>query len=1137
MLLPDLTSCFRQDQNGLEMKLNLTFLTYVLKGKLPQPSLLDLLEVQYRINMAELGYYVVPSRGTGDAGKPLILLSDRYITHADQSRVTTRLKKTNTVQYFKGTLLREVETTKDVLEKNKILCRNPESEVYFQCSKKDVKEISESVYDLLLAIPNCRDRLEIANNALRQAEGLEMDVDTQVFVKLPNHTGEYHGIIRYKGEIHDKEGIHFGIELYNAEGRGNTNGTYGKQRYFHCDSDAGIFLPLNRVRPHQIESARNHSHSYSPISTRRNKQSRLSGTASSSQSRNSAPETAPYVRGVTKEELDSLGIRHGMEVFIFTEVRGQESQEKGKVKFIGRLPGGNSGQGIYVGIDLDRDVGNGTGLYNGKHLFYTRQNHAALVPLSGVLPAYVADTAPSPSRDISHKDTDALSRETGRRSSRHSSSNHRSRNDVTPQMQKTFVQSSRFAHSSPSVLGGNGRLEAIAVSEFGSSYPHSSRRSPRHSPRDSPLNQDLYESESIDRHNYQTSIKAGTQVKNQRVVATPRPALHRGLSDNNSDEEMPDLYGSDNSIAVTRLSDRKDGILRPSSPTMTNLYRPGRDLNSLPGFPPTPMPNSLKPRSTKTAPGAMRTNGLAELVDYNSINQEYLNTENAEQGMEVGTMVEVTNEVLGSDPKPGPTYGVIKWIGELPDHEKELAVGVELEQPLPNGTDGTFNGVRYFSCDYGRGHFVYLKFCKKDSRFSIPDAGATGSSAILPSSATRDFGNFDSPQIPGAVSPPIKLDRDMIGKKRGIQGHHNSCYLDSTLFSLFAYSQVLDTILFRRRRPTDLPEYEEAQKVLKELIINPLRIHHFVRADRIMQLRELLDKLGSVSGLVNEEKDPEEFLNTLLLQVFKAEPLHELRQGDSNAAHEGYFYQIFMDRDEKMGIPSTQQLLEKSLISADLKFRNVPVCLIIQMPRFGKEYKMFKKLRPSLQLDITNLVEDIPRSCDVCEEYAEYECRDCFLSGSLEDPVFSYCKLCADRLHSHRKRKNHCFRAIKVPDRFREYATEAIRNNEEPRVDRQTLELFAVVCIATSHYVSFAKCGSGKNAEWVFFDSMADRVGEQSGYNIPEITHCPDFVAWLSQDERSIQSEDEKLMPELKRRLLCDAYMCMYQSTDLMFYK
>lgn len=40
----------------------------------------------------------------------------------------------------------------------------------------------------------------------------------------------------------------------------------------------------------------------------------------------------------------------------------------------------------------------------------------------------------------------------------------------------------------------------------------------------------------------------------------------------------------------------------------------------------------------------------------------------------------------------------------------------------------------------------------------------------------------------------------------------------------------------------------------------------------------------------------------------------------------------------------------------------------------------------------------------------------------------------------------------------------------------EELELFAVLCIETSHYVSFVKF---EDHQWVFFDSMADRQGYQ----------------------------------------------------------
>ena len=35
----------------------------------------------------------------------------------------------------------------------------------------------------------------------------------------------------------------------------------------------------------------------------------------------------------------------------------------------------------------------------------------------------------------------------------------------------------------------------------------------------------------------------------------------------------------------------------------------------------------------------------------------------------------------------------------------------------------------------------------------------------------------------------------------------------------------------------------------------------------------------------------------------------------------------------------------------------VPSCLILQMPRFGKNYKMYKRIVPSLYLDVTDILE------------------------------------------------------------------------------------------------------------------------------------------------------------------------------------
>lgn len=135
--------------------------------------------------------------------------------------------------------------------------------------------------------------------------------------------------------------------------------------------------------------------------------------------------------------------------------------------------------------------------------------------------------------------------------------------------------------------------------------------------------------------------------------------------------------------------------------------------------------------------------------------------------------------------------------------------------------------------------------------------------------------------------------------------------------------------------------------------MNPLRTSLFVRADRVMTLRKLLDRLSSVSGLTSEEKDPEEFLNSLLAQILKAEPFLKL-----NSGQESYFYQLFVEKNEQLKLPTVQQLFEQSFFTSDIKLKEVPSCLIIQMPRFGKSYKMYPRILPSQLLDVTDIIEN-----------------------------------------------------------------------------------------------------------------------------------------------------------------------------------
>uniref|UniRef100_A0A8C4R308 ubiquitinyl hydrolase 1 n=1 Tax=Eptatretus burgeri TaxID=7764 RepID=A0A8C4R308_EPTBU len=486
---------------------------------------------------------------------------------------------------------------------------------------------------------------------------------------------------------------------------------------------------------------------------------------------------------------------------------------------------------------------------------------------------------------------------------------------------------------------------------------------------------------------------------------------------------------------------------------------------------------------------------------------------------EVGSVVEVLV-------KNKQAFGVIRWMGTLPGKDGKFA-GVEMEEEVSEGTDGTCEKKSYFICPPGKGLFVRLGRCHPDSRFPLSAAHALDQVQRCNSIA---FSNYRSETVKGIVMPPSDTQALSIfsGRTKGIQGHLNSCYMDSTLFCMFALSTAFDGMLHRPMTESDSREYNRVQRLLREDIVNPLRRHGYVSATKVMQLRKELDSMGCVTGLTNEEKDPEEFLNILFQHVLKVEPFLKISSEKTNI-QESYLYQIFLERDGRVQVPTVQQLLEQSFHTADLKLTEMPSCLIVQAPRFGREFKMFSKIIPSLELDITNLLQDSPRECVVCERSADVECRDCYLDMVISPgQIKQYCNTCSQQVHHHRGRINHTPRELHVPPEFRDGASRF--------VPRECLQLFGVLCIETSHYVAFLKYGAADDA-WLFFDSMADREGGQDGFNIPEVRPCPEVAQYLSLHPDQLDKLDSRQMTGSASRLFCDAYMFMYHHPQLMQYK
>ncbi|XP_010226172.1 PREDICTED: ubiquitin carboxyl-terminal hydrolase CYLD-like [Tinamus guttatus] len=487
--------------------------------------------------------------------------------------------------------------------------------------------------------------------------------------------------------------------------------------------------------------------------------------------------------------------------------------------------------------------------------------------------------------------------------------------------------------------------------------------------------------------------------------------------------------------------------------------------------------------------------------------------ESGNSSLEVNSMVQITLD------KGNQVSGIIRWLGYLPQIKHKMA-GVELDEDK-GVTAGEWLGKYYFHCAPKRGLFVKLQSCQPDIRFQCSPHSDLN---------LMDYREQEAlPQV-RVNFPPLGNERAvqvLQGRMKGIQGHCNSCYMDAALFSLFSCTSVLDSMLFK---PFPLCD-RNVQNILRDEIVNPLRKTGFVMARSVMHLREQLTEKGQYSSFTTAEKDPEEFLNLIMHQILGIEPLLKLQSGGQEE-QESYCYQIFMDKQEDLVIPDVQQLVEHSFLSSDLKLVEIPSCFIIQMPRFGKEYKMFSKIIPSLELDITDLLLDSPRECCVCGDVATLECSECF-----KDKVFAasglkqFCSSCSRQVHSHYRRKGHKLSRLRIPEEFHSRSPHGGQ-----RVPREKLELFAVLCIETSHYVSFVKYGP-ENKHWMFFDSMADRHGDEKGFNIPMVTLCPEVAKYLELPVATLALEQPRDMDGVAKRLFCDAYMYMYQSKKMALYK
>lgn len=432
-----------------------------------------------------------------------------------------------------------------------------------------------------------------------------------------------------------------------------------------------------------------------------------------------------------------------------------------------------------------------------------------------------------------------------------------------------------------------------------------------------------------------------------------------------------------------------------------------------------------------------------------------------------------------------------------------------------------------FDCRPGHGALVPINKCRVLG-YSQPQPMTVSSESTIKGLPNLFDESYITITKPNEFCPPLNSLNEVVGDKKGIQGHMNSCYMDSSLFGMFAFSSTFDT-LFLKAEDTQyhgkldpcIQRYRDVRELLRTRIVFPLRKAKFVRADQIMMLRTELNNAGTINGMLSNEKDPEEFLKVLLQHVLNAEPYLKLKCENHDVNPE-YIYQIFSTKQSDITLPTVQFLLEHSFKEQKIILDSAPHVLLLQMPRFGKDYKVYPRIFPSLQLSLDNLTTTTygPK-CVVCLGDAKYRCPDCEdIKLYYYTSVFVfYCDACVDTVH---RRRDHKPTKLMLPKGV-------------GILPPGKMELFSVLTIEKSHYVCFSRCGG----KWVMFDSMADRVGSSFGRNIPRVTELPHLEEWLSSPQKMLdwmasdRSSKVNPIPPYVDRITKDNYICMYHSDQV----
>ncbi|CAF1431148.1 unnamed protein product [Adineta steineri] len=499
-------------------------------------------------------------------------------------------------------------------------------------------------------------------------------------------------------------------------------------------------------------------------------------------------------------------------------------------------------------------------------------------------------------------------------------------------------------------------------------------------------------------------------------------------------------------------------VTQPSSPSYYKRDNGSpAQQNSLPGIPSYYLPDKGPPAQQSSSPGAANN----------------IDTDHGTESMHLlGTQINVNKQKC-----------IVK--GRVNCGTDEL-YALESDKPL-SGYDGL--------CPKCRTNHVMFDDPSRGFYMSVKNAHEIVIKQKLDNERLK--GRKDIPQLTNIVENLPPLDQPILGKNKGIEGDSNSTYIDATIFCMFAYNNVFDKLLHMEVKTEPL---KILQKVLRETIVHVLRDKRngFVQRDALFHLRLQLSEATHDPSFKEMEKDPSEFLRAFET-LFHYAPLKTISpdqppKSDESNITTNIIWEMFDANPHRLPSTNIASIFRNSLSEIPAKLATIPPFLVLVAPRHTRSQRSYRYIIPDREITLDNsIVQLVCLKCQKTNHDPEisgefYFCNECHEGESATvttDAIITcYCTNCLSDMHKNLVRSIHTHHTKRVSS------------------DKTKLNLFAVLCIETSHYVAFVKCQerSQFRHEWLFFDSMSDRMYDEQ--NVPLVDSVSEFDRWIDDAEK-----------------------------------